>query len=81
MSSAWRTGRALVMKRFYIGRRAGKKNTVRGVQNIGRRKQFLQGRDQHRQALGGCCDSPGMEFASGVKSLQTDLSGAGGDAD
>ncbi|AOS40572.1 hypothetical protein BK655_00730 [Pseudomonas brassicacearum] len=81
MSSAWRTGRALVMKRFYIGRRAGKENAVQSVQNIGRWEQIRQGREQHGQALGGCRDSPGIFIATDVISMQTNLPGAGGDAD
>ncbi|AKJ97044.1 hypothetical protein BK652_15495 [Pseudomonas brassicacearum] len=81
MSSARRTGRAMVVKRFYIGRRAGKENTVQGVQNNGRGEQIRQGRNQHGQALGGCRDSPGIFIAADVIRMQAQLPGAGGDAD
>ncbi len=81
MSSARRAGRSLIMERFDIGGGAGKEDAVQTVQNIGRGKQLRQGRKNHRHALGCAGYCLDILVATDVIGMQTDLPGAGGDAD
>ena len=81
MSSARRAGLALVMERFDIGGGTGKEDAVQSVQDIARCQQRSQGWEDHRQALGRGGHRLDILVATDVVSVQTDLPGAGGDAD
>ncbi|ROL73417.1 hypothetical protein BK634_01470 [Pseudomonas chlororaphis] len=66
---------------FYIGEVTGKEGAAQTVQNIGRFQIICQRRQNDWHALGRDCHGMDVRVATDVISMQTDLPGAGGDAD
>ncbi|AJO81289.1 hypothetical protein TO66_29945 [Pseudomonas sp. MRSN 12121] len=64
-----------MMNACVMGRGTAKENVRRTVQNIGRGRNIGQGWKDHG------CYCMNARITTGVRSMQTDLPGAGGDAD
>ena len=81
MSKARHAGAATVMKKVVRGGEVGKRNAAWAVNNIIRVERFCRGWQNQWQALGSNSDCVGRVIATDSISMQTDLPGAGGDAD
>ena len=81
MSKAKRAGAAAVMKKVARGEDVGKQNAAWAVNNIIRLEPLCRGWQNPWQALGSNSDCAGIVIATDSISMQTNLPGAGGDAD